>query len=233
MSSTLLDRVLHQVRPAWPDEARGMVQGPVLRRLLERSPFRGAVLNAGSGEGMYAGLLEEFDGVTRIVNCDLEAPRGILARPDRRHEAVAAPLTDLPFADATFDGVLCTEVLEHIVDDARAARELARVSKAGATLLVSVPTPPAPPDANHVREGYTLDELRRLLEPAGFVIEAHETCFFDAMRTLLPLWTWQHRVLGRGRRNLAPRALVHAFAHADVAFRLGRPWDLVALARRT
>ena len=45
----------------------------------------------------------------------------------------------LPFADASFDRVICTEVLEHMPDDAPLVRELARVLRPGGTMAVSVP----------------------------------------------------------------------------------------------
>ena len=51
----------------------------------------------------------------------------------------AASILDLPFADHHFDHVICSEVMEHIPDHRRAARELDRVLKPGGTLAVSVP----------------------------------------------------------------------------------------------
>ena len=48
--------------------------------------------------------------------------------------------TRLPFADDTFDRIICSEVMEHIPDDRAAARELARVLKPGGTIAVTVPT---------------------------------------------------------------------------------------------
>ncbi|MDP9238162.1 MAG: methyltransferase domain-containing protein [Chloroflexota bacterium] len=45
----------------------------------------------------------------------------------------------LPFVDAAFDRVICTETLEHVDDDAVLARELVRVLKPGGILAVSVP----------------------------------------------------------------------------------------------
>jgi SAM-dependent methyltransferase len=45
----------------------------------------------------------------------------------------------LPFPDASFDRVICAEVLEHIADDVAALRELARVLRAGGVLALSVP----------------------------------------------------------------------------------------------
>ncbi len=46
----------------------------------------------------------------------------------------------LPFADASFDKVICCEVLEHLSDYARVVTELVRVLKPGGTLAVSVPS---------------------------------------------------------------------------------------------
>lgn len=45
----------------------------------------------------------------------------------------------LPFADGSFDRVLCTEVLEHVPDDGAAIREIVRVLRPGGTAAVSVP----------------------------------------------------------------------------------------------
>ena len=45
----------------------------------------------------------------------------------------------LPLADAQFDLVCAFDILEHVVDDAGAMAELARVSTPNATLLLSVP----------------------------------------------------------------------------------------------
>jgi SAM-dependent methyltransferase len=45
----------------------------------------------------------------------------------------------LPFADGSFDRVLCTEVLEHIPDDRDTIREIMRVLRPGGTVAVSVP----------------------------------------------------------------------------------------------
>ncbi len=46
----------------------------------------------------------------------------------------------LPFRDATFDRVVCTEVLEHVLDPDAAVREIARVLAPAGRVAVSVPT---------------------------------------------------------------------------------------------
>src|SRR3989338_6404957 len=45
----------------------------------------------------------------------------------------------LPFPDASFDKVLCSEVLEHIPDYRQAVAEIDRILKPGGTFAVSVP----------------------------------------------------------------------------------------------
>jgi len=84
----------------------------------------------------------------------------------------------LPFPDATFDRVICAEVLEHVGDDRAAMAEIARVLKPGGTAAVTVPRfwPElvcwALSDEYHLVDGghvriYRLGELRRRLRSAG------------------------------------------------------------------
>jgi len=84
----------------------------------------------------------------------------------------------LPFADGTFDRVICAEVLEHVPDDRGAMAEIARVLRPGGTAAVTVPRfwPElgcwALSDEYHLVPGghvriYRLAELRRRLRAAG------------------------------------------------------------------
>lgn len=52
---------------------------------------------------------------------------------------VKADLCALPFADHSFDFILCNHVLEHIPNDRQAMSELFRVLKKGGTLIAQVP----------------------------------------------------------------------------------------------
>jgi ubiquinone/menaquinone biosynthesis C-methylase UbiE len=49
-------------------------------------------------------------------------------------------ITSLPFRDGSFDKIICSEVLEHIIDDRQAIKELVRVLKDEGALAVSVPS---------------------------------------------------------------------------------------------
>ncbi len=46
----------------------------------------------------------------------------------------------LPFRDASFDKVICSEVMEHVHDYRAAARELARVTRPRGLVAVTIPT---------------------------------------------------------------------------------------------
>lgn len=48
-------------------------------------------------------------------------------------------MTDISFADESFDVILCNHVLEHIVDDKKAMAEMNRVLKKGGTAIITVP----------------------------------------------------------------------------------------------
>ncbi|MEK6577866.1 MAG: class I SAM-dependent methyltransferase, partial [Bdellovibrionota bacterium] len=45
----------------------------------------------------------------------------------------------IPFPDNTFDSVICTQVLEHVVHPERAMSELNRVLRPGGVLLLTIP----------------------------------------------------------------------------------------------
>lgn len=52
---------------------------------------------------------------------------------------IAADITSIPIPDATYDLVLCHRVLEHVVDDVAAMREMHRILRPGGVLNLSVP----------------------------------------------------------------------------------------------
>jgi SAM-dependent methyltransferase len=54
-------------------------------------------------------------------------------------------ILDIPFADGTWDIILCNHVLEHVDDDGRAMRELYRVMAPGGWALLLVPFRPDRP----------------------------------------------------------------------------------------
>jgi SAM-dependent methyltransferase len=110
-----------------------------------------AILDLGCGFGRHA-----FEAARRGANVvALDAGRdevvgvaatfaamdeaGELAAHEVHTAAVQGDALQLPFANETFDRVICSEVLEHIPNDLEAMGELARVLKAGGTMAITVP----------------------------------------------------------------------------------------------
>jgi len=76
-------------------------------------------------------LQERLRGLpeVRYVSGDLDSPLA----------DVLLDVTDIQFADASFDLVVCNHVLEHVPDDAAAMRELLRVLRPGGLAILLVP----------------------------------------------------------------------------------------------
>jgi SAM-dependent methyltransferase len=110
----------------------------VVRRAIVASLSRFAldapILDLGTGVGDNLALLAahgEAYGVDIAVTA--------LASAGRIRPVAAADGAALPFRTASFGGAVCTEVLEHVENPAAVFRELGRVLRPGAVLLVTSP----------------------------------------------------------------------------------------------
>jgi SAM-dependent methyltransferase len=83
------------------------------------------VLDVGSGVAPYRPFFEPYADAYVTVDTDAE-------RAD-----VVGSVEQLPLDEASFDVVLCTQVLEHCTDPARAVRELRRVTAPRGRVLAS------------------------------------------------------------------------------------------------
>ena len=105
------------------------------------------LLDAGCGEGRHCfGALSR--GVS-VVGLDLDfesmrQPSKNLRQRGREQgrlgEMAQGDAFHLPFADATFDRIICSEVMEHVHDYRGALAELFRVAKPGAKVAITIPT---------------------------------------------------------------------------------------------
>jgi SAM-dependent methyltransferase len=122
----------------------------LLRRIDPRILVGAAVLDVGCGSGRHTAEAYRLQGA-KVAGVDLNiADLGRASERMALHDRLgehgggfwhlaAADVTCLPFANDCFDLVICSEVLEHVVDEASALRELLRVLKPGRLLAVSVP----------------------------------------------------------------------------------------------
>jgi SAM-dependent methyltransferase len=143
---------------------------------------RGArVLDAGAGDAPYRELFRHCDYVTTDWTRSVHA--------GARSADVIASLAELPIADASFDAVVCTQVLEHVCDPRAVVAELHRVLRPGARLWLTVPLvwPLHEEPFDFFR--YTPHSLAALLARAGFldVHVAPRNGYFATVAQLLRL----------------------------------------------
>jgi SAM-dependent methyltransferase len=121
-----------------------------LREVIAAQPRGASVLDAGCGPGSWP-YAERPD--LDITGFDLKFPPGPPApRPGLR--VFRADLARLPLRDGGFDLTVCHYVLEHVTALAACCDELARVTKPGGTLYLSVPRAAAFDDRLYRFAGY-------------------------------------------------------------------------------
>lgn len=117
------------------------IESKRIRAVLEA--FRGKedeiILEVGCGAGnilekMKAGRLVGIDFSLRMAKRTSER----LADRINVH-SLQADGHKLPFQNQIFDGVICTEVLEHVEDPDRLLGEIRRTAKMGASIALSIP----------------------------------------------------------------------------------------------
>jgi SAM-dependent methyltransferase len=148
-----------RVRAALPAEAdlafRRRVE-TIIEWIDTDAPVR--ILDCGSGYGFVLRILRDLTRAT-IVGLEYEMERVQETRDslgdDPRLSYLCGDAMQLPFADGSFEYVVCSEVLEHLPDDARATREIFRVLRPGGILIATVPC---------ARYPFAWDPINRTLE---------------------------------------------------------------------
>ena len=117
----------------WREGMSVVVNELLLRQLLAARPYmRGRLLDMGCGRRPYALIYDKLVG--QSVGTEVAfSPHGTSAA-----DAICFGEA-LPFEDASFDTILCTEVLEHTREPWRVMAEFARLLRPGGHVLISVP----------------------------------------------------------------------------------------------
>jgi SAM-dependent methyltransferase len=170
---------------------------PVIQQLMKADgPGLALDIGVGTGYTTYSIFGERPTVSVDVDTANLKIYRDRLgsvsgARPPL---CVAALATALPFKDGVFAFALCSEVMEHLEDDDKAAGELERVMAAGATAVITVPytglgftgflelfgvktVHDFPGPEYHVRPGYDETSIASLLHRHGLSIERHAYYF--------------------------------------------------------
>jgi 2-polyprenyl-6-hydroxyphenyl methylase/3-demethylubiquinone-9 3-methyltransferase len=175
-------------------------------------------LDAGCGSGYFARELAcagvDVVGVDAALGMVEESTARAASEPHaaRMSFQQVETIERLPFADASFDGVLCSSVIEYVPDYAQALRELSRVLRPGGVLLVTVPNKvamtrvlergvfavtsqlmeePWPRYLQHSRWQFSQASLRSAMAEHGLTLQAA-----DYFGPAMPAWLNRHRSCG-------------------------------------
>lgn len=142
-------------------------------------------LDIGSDNGVISYLLRKRGGSWK--SADLEEGAVCSIRELVREEVYQINGKETPFEDNEFDRVVIVDFLEHIHTDQEFVEELYRIIKPGGGLIINVPhhkesvlrrirfaIGQTDEKHGHVRPGYRVEDLTRLLE-GRFAIEATRT----------------------------------------------------------
>ncbi len=203
----------------------------VAARAAEHGTSPGRILDVGCGQGELLAELGRTFPAAQLAGADvslesLEQTRRTVGRADLFELDLGDPeaLASRPERVGHYDLVVCSEVLEHLVDDRLAARHLAALLAPGGHLVATVPGgKPSRFDEliGHQRH-YRPPELRALFERAGLTVERIDAwgfpfqSFYRTMVRVASRWSLRRRADGPGRAN---RGLGVAYAWSGALLR--------------
>jgi SAM-dependent methyltransferase len=180
---------------------RSVLKQEKYRRIAEllEDPVGRTSLDIGADNGTISYLLRQRGG--RWYSADLDERAVASIRELVREGVYRLDGAHTPFASAAFDQVVVVDYLEHIQDDAAFATELARIIRPGGCVIINVPHLKPHSILNrlrhaigltdewhgHLRPGYRLEDIRRLLGPRFEVeeVRTYSKTFSELVDTLL------------------------------------------------
>ncbi len=166
---------------------RGLKKRQKLNKILsfiERIPERGIIV--GCETGVIGSYIEELGGTW--IHCDRDDQTILASKNILKGNLVKINEKFLPFKDKIFNLAIIPDFLEHIKNDLLFLKEVERILKDKGFSIITVPHFKKNSILRkfknfigmkdliygHVRPGYKIDEIKKLLENSGFEIEKIE-----------------------------------------------------------
>ncbi len=206
-------------------EQKDKVKNEILRSILDQfcKTVRSNILDVGCGAGY---LLAPY--VARQNCFGVDVTEKLVAEAEKK--GLTAYRVDLendklPFPDGFFDFVVCSEVIEHVVNTDNLLGEVHRVLKHGRTLLLTFPNINQPISwavqilfdltpvyaarykSPHVRD-YTLKLMKNALNLHGFKVQHVRGTYVYPSQGKLSRW------IAKNIPRISEKIIIHATKHA-------------------
>lgn len=156
-------------RKHWWFRARAeILQGYIERHCRSSSGLK--ILNVGAATG---GSIDWLSKLGEVTSLEIDKESVLFIKDHLKANIQEGTIESLPFAENSFDLVCAFDVVEHVENDQLAVHELARVSKANGSVLITVPAHMhlwSQHDViNHHHRRYNVESLKRILNdlPGG------------------------------------------------------------------
>ena len=134
MDRNFLDAYYKMEREHWWFQVReGIILDQIKTVVYENNPLH--ILNVGAATGRSSEILESFGSVQSI---EYDEPSYRFCHENLKMKIDHGSITELPYADASFDVVCAFDVVEHVEDHAAAIANLIRVCKPGGKVFIIV-----------------------------------------------------------------------------------------------
>lgn len=233
MENKNLEKVLSQeIDPAYARRSY-----LILSNIVKQKPRK--ILDVGCGRGFYATMCSKLLPDSEIYGIDTN-PEYIekatsISKLYKNIKISKGSVYEIPFKNSTFDAIICSEVMEHLVDETNALSELKRVLKPKGNLYLTVPSSKFPilwDPLNwflmkflntHVNKNiwwlagiwadherlYTIESFHSLIKKNGFKTKSSETILHHC-------WPFSHFVLYAIGKNIIEILKIEKFSRFNI-----------------
>jgi ubiquinone/menaquinone biosynthesis C-methylase UbiE len=202
------------------------------------------ILDVGCGDGFYLFLLSHLGIKLSLYGTDFDPLALKSAKINLKDKKIPLKQADLmkklPFKDKFFNKVVMSEVAEHLPNDVKGIKEVARVLKPGGILCLTVPNANYPflwdPvnkiletfSGNHIKEGfwaglwfnhirlYTVNQIKQVVEKANLQVEAAEALTFWCL-------PFNHHIVNMGARVVYAKNTSEKIVQAVSKYEVDKP----------
>jgi ubiquinone/menaquinone biosynthesis C-methylase UbiE len=209
------------------------------------------ILDVGCGDGFYLFLLSHLGIKLSLYGTDFDPLALKSAKINLKNKKIYLKQADLmkklPFKDNFFNKVVMSEVAEHLPNDVKGIKEVARILKPGGILCLTVPNANYPLlwdpvnkimeaiTGNHIKDGfwaglwfnhirlYTVEQMKKVVEKTKLKVETVESLTFWCL-------PFNHHIVNLGARVVYAKNTSEKIVQAVSKYEVNKPLSPVVKA---